>query len=336
MSYKMNIYVSPYDATTKTKTIGQQIFFINVLNGAKEATKTPDKVPYKIDGEFNSEAVCLLNYQKGDGYQEEQGFSPMKSSETSLSSIFRQEIDEDGNELTRFYPVDTQISNFTMRDFNISNNRRYRYVLYPLDQSAESTTLLKSTADLDKIHWQGWSITELHPIDSTNKKFTAEPKDVWIFNLNVETGEQTQNISRSEQQTLGRFNRYSQGKLNYVSGSVSCLLGRDVLPASYVINKNKNGSIYYKNEGGYQEVLPYGGPLTSNERVDMLLAWRNVVMSSNPKLLKDRAGQSFIVTLNSATNKPINAVGMQPNTISFTWTQIGSTEDVQIIDDNIR
>ena len=59
-------------------------------------------------------------------------------------------------------------------------------------------------------------------------------------------------------------------------------------------------------------------------------------MSSNPKLLKDRAGQSFIVTLNSATNKPINAVGMQPNTISFTWTQIGSTEDVQIIDDNIR
>ena len=339
MSYKMNIFVSPYDAKTGIKTIGQQVFFINVLNGEKESNTPPKKAPYKNEvGEFNPEAVCLLNYQKqeSDGYNEEQGFSPMKSSSTSFSSIFRQEIDEEGNELTRFYPVDTKISNFTIRDFNISNNRRYKYILYPLDQSVEATTLVKSEVKLDKIHWQGWSITELHPVDNTNKKFNAEPKDVWIFNLNVETGEQTQTISRNEQQTLGRFNRYSQGKLNYVSGSVSCLLGRDVLAESYIIKKNNNGGTYCENKGGYQEILPYKDLVTSNERVDMLLAWRKVVASPNPKLLKDRAGQSFIVTLTSATNKPINAAEMQPNIISFNWTQIGTTEDVQIVDNSIR
>ncbi len=67
----------------------------------------------------------------------------------------------------------------------------------------------------------------------------------------------------------------------------------------------------------------------------MLLAWRKVVYSSNPKLLKDRAGQSFLVTLNSSSNKPMDAVGIQPNTISFNWTQIGTTEDLQIIDDTL-
>ena len=58
-------------------------------------------------------------------------------------------------------------------------------------------------------------------------------------------------------------------------------------------------------------------------------------MSSNPKLLKDRAGQSFLVTISNSTNKPMDAVYRQPNTISFTWTQIGTTEDVEIVGSSI-
>ena len=117
--------------------------------------------------------------------------------------------------------------------------------------------------------------------------------------------------------------------MNYVTGSVSCLLGSEVLPASYIL---KNGKAV--NEGGYQEIRKNDKTPSSNQRVDMLLAWRKVVMSSNPKLLKDREGQSFLVTLSSATNKPMDAVHRQPTTISFTWTQIGNTEDVQIVDIN--
>lgn len=363
MGKSMKIYVSGYNKENApfTNYLGQQVNFINILNVSDETKEdgvlsafdtnpTPPKRLAYSTKDVEDKAACLLNYQTEKSatreYQAEQGFSPMRSSNdiffpsTSVSSVFKQEITQTGVDaegkpiyepLTRLMPVDTEITNFKFRDFNVSNNRTYRYTLYPFDKMTDEvlTKLQKATVEPIVTSWQGWSITELHPVDSTNKKFTATPDDVWVFNLNVDTGEQSQNISRQEQQTLGQFNRYSQGRMNYVMGSVSCLLGSEVLPASYIL---KNGKTV--NEGGYQEIRRNDKTPTSNQRVDMLLAWRKVVMSSNPKLLKDREGQSFLVTLSSATNKPMDAVRRQPNTISFTWTQIGNAEDVQIVDIN--
>lgn len=325
MGKKMSISLSKYNREAKVREIGQKVSFINVLEGVVEYSKPPEKVKY---GNENQKAACLLNYKKYNDLNIEDGMGGnIRTLEEGYSSVFKQEIDNSTGEvveLTRLMPVAVNTNSFTFRDFNISNNRTYQYVLYPIN--SDEISIAKETKVVDNIHWGGWSITELHPVNGSSKLFTASPSDVWIFNLNVDTGEQTQNISRQEQQTLGQFNRYAQGKLNYISGSVNCLLGRDVLPASYIIKNNKTQQV-----GGYQEKMPYNKTPTSNERVDMLLAWRKVVYSSNPKLLKDRAGQSFLVTLNSSTNKPMDYVGVQPNTISFTWTEIGSTQDIQII-----
>lgn len=325
MGKKMSISLSKYNREAKVREIGQKVSFINVLEGAVEYSQPPEKVEYDNK---KQKAACLLNYEAYNDLSIEDGMGGnIRTLEEGYSSVFKQEIDNSTDEvieLTRLMPVAVNTNSFTFRDFNISNNRTYQYVLYPLD--SDEISIVRKTSIVDNIHWGGWSITELHPVNGNSKLFTASPSDVWIFNLNVDTGEQTQNISRQEQQTLGQFNRYAQGKLNYISGSVNCLLGRDVLPASYIIKNNKAQQV-----GGYQEKMPYNKTPTSNERVDMLLAWRKVVYSSNPKLLKDRAGQSFLVTLNSSTNKPMDYVSVQPNTISFTWTEIGSTQDIQII-----
>lgn len=332
MSRKMSISLSKYNQEAKVREIGQKVFFVNVLEGDVECFSPPEKIKYE---DKNQSTPYLLNYEQwGDLSLEEGTGTNLKALEEGYSSVFKQEIDTSTGEvieLTRLTPVEVDASNFVFRDFNISNNRSYQYVLYPLDgvsadEESDKINVTKKTKIVEDIHWGGWSITELHPVSGSLKKFTASPSDVWIFNLNIDTGEQTQNISRQEQQTLGQFNRYAQGKLNYISGSVNCLLGRDVLPASYIIKNNK-----IRQVGGYQEKMPYNKTPTSNERVDMLLAWRKVVFSSNPKLLKDRAGQSFLVTLNSSTNKPMDNVGIQPNTISFTWTEIGDVQDLQII-----
>ena len=342
MGKSMRIKVSKpnKDMPEFTSFVGQKVGFINVLNDNGQVAGNPISKPEKVlyDAEDIDSVICLIDYYPWSTtnrtYTIEQGYAPSRSSSIdSASSVFKQEIDDDGSALTRFYPVDTEIVNFKFRDFNVSNNRRYRYVLYPFDMSGDATSssIEKAVTETPIItNWQGWSITELHPVSGNAKKFTASVDDVWVFNLNVDTGEQSQNISRQEQQTLGQFNRYSQGKLNYISGSVNCLLGSDVLPASYII---KNGKTI--NEGGYQEIRKTDKNPTSNERVDMLLAWRKLVMSSNPKLLKDRAGQSFLVTISNSTNKPMDAVYRQPNTISFTWTQIGATEDVEIVGSSI-
>lgn len=329
---KMSISISPH--AVADSDFNQQVFFVNVLNG-KYGDKY-EKTSYEERLKDNI-GCCLLNYEDylDDSLDVEyfQGYCPITNSETDTASIFKQEIavGDSGStvELTSLKPVNINTGNFSFRDFNISNNRRYRYVLYPFDPKY-GEDLEKSTVDVGKIRWSAWSITELHPTDSTMKYFTANQNDVWLFNLNVSTGAQTQNISRTAQQTLGRFNQFGQGALNYVSGSVSCLLGSQVVPAWYAQKKTTNN-----NERGYQERRIFEISSTSNERADMLMAWRKLIFSSNPKLLKDRFGQSFIVVLSDSTNQPMDNVGIQPNTINFNWTQIATTEDVQILDEDL-
>ena len=305
-----NIYVSTVDADKIIKKAdgsekiikkGQTVNFINVLDKVQVVTQKPIKIPYANYKE--NEGLILLNYtvknthsttpgdeeQKEIRSERERGMAiPWAGSDYTVD-IFKQETDRAYNRADETLPqpitslqlVGKNLSKYSFTDYNISNNRNYRYKIY-LSKSGETSD--DSTGEIGEkktigalevytsTKWHQWSITELHPKDNTYKNFEASPEDVWLFNLNVETGEQTQNILRNEQQTLGRYPKFSQGKLNYVSGSVSCLLGSDVFPMSYFI---KNGITPL--DGGYLEFRKYASNVTSNQRVDMLRDWRKLV-----------------------------------------------------------
>lgn len=313
---------------------GQTVSFLNAIEGAHVTSPTAEPAVWDYENR-DSDAIALMNfyeYSVGDGAAEIkfgnlEGMATIRSSADLSVAIYKQELgyDKNGNviEVSDLVPVSLNQANFHLRDFNVTNNRWYRYVLYPSNKFAP---LVQVQQDV-RTKWNGWSITELHPMDATMKRFSVTSQDVWVFNLNVETGDQSQHMVRTEQQTLGQYPRYSQGRQNYLTGNVSCLLGRDVLPADWVL---RNGT--YVNVGGYQEKLPFTGQLSSNDRVDMLMAWRKLVFSHNPKLLKDRKGQSFIVTINESSNKPQDHIGIQPDVISFSWTEVQSMEGVEIID----
>ena len=204
---------------------------------------------------------------------------------------------------------------------------------------------------------------ELHETDDP-KVFTASPKDVWKFKYNISTGAQTQNISKTQQDTLSRYPIFSHGVKNAVSGSVTCLLGREMINADYTnkewvykqdtntsepdfIWTEINGS--FKNLGGYRErlgriqnfcgtnpdylsasVLGFRN-LTSNEAVDMLDKWRDVCYSGNPKLLKDQKGQTFIIQITDPSNTTNESWEKMPEEISFSWIEIADAKDCRII-----
>ena len=328
MNKKMTIYLSPSDGFGTTGLTvhhkDQTVRYVNIFDGDKVPVET---LPMEYDTTDKSKAVVLLNYKKSDdpAIGEREGYSTVRGSDTLTLDVFKQEIDripaEDDNveALTSLEIVAQGLQQYHFKDYNVSNGRKYRYVVYPGQADNE---VQKLTANVP-VNWDYWSLTELTPVDGSWKNFTASSDNVWLFNLNVETGEQAQNIARNEQQTLSTYSRFSQGKMNYVSGSVSCLLGRDVIPAYLAKNTD---------EAGYQEKLWNDRVLSSNQKVDMLLAWRKFVFSSNPKLLKDRFGQSFIVTLTQSSNKPMDNVRRQPNTISFSWAEVASLKDVTIIE----
>ena len=328
----------------------QEVGFINILGVfAKNADKAMP-IAYNTDGDQRQNIIALLNYVEATDpfvVSDKQGLGVLNiSSKEQGIDVFKQEIDKDGNALTSLELVAKNLRSYKFRDYNVSNHRNYRYFIYlssteqpsteqppteqpsteqPPTEQKDKKIIYKTSFDI-YTDWQQWSITELHPTDESMKAFTANPEDVWLFNLNIDSGAQAQNVSFNEVQTLGVYPRISQGKGNYVSGSVSCLLGSDVISVGEALKRGLSLS-----DAGYLEMRKYSSSITSNQRVDMLKAWRKLVASKNPKLLKDREGQSFLVSLSNSTNKPMDAARLQPNTINFNWTQIGTLDGVTIV-----
>ena len=257
-------------------------------------------------------------------------------------------------------PVALNESSNIIRDFNIGNNRYYKYVFRLVENKAGGGVEYQSGIIVPiKTSWQGWSITELHETDDP-KVFTAAPKDVWKFKYNISNGAQTQNVAKTQQDTLSRYPIFSHGVKNAVSGSVTCLLGREMINADYtnkewVYEQDTSTSIWteingpFKNLGGYRErlgrvqnfcganpdylsasVLGFRN-LTSNEAVDMLDKWRDVCYSGNPKLLKDQKGQTFIIQITDPSNTTNESWEKIPEEISFSWIEIADAKDCRII-----
>ncbi len=368
------------------QTINSNFFYISTTeNGIANSdgiVSNPINPPQKIAPE-NVESVLrnnlntvlgLFNFENVFDSEENQiataaaqGVSSISQSLYSIS-VYKKEIwyDRDTNmpmEQDVWTPVALEETSSVIRDFNVGNNRRYKYVFRLVEKTAGSTYEYSSGTIVPiKTNWQGWSIVELHETDDP-KVFTASPKDVWKFKYNISTGAQTQNISKTQQDTLSRYPIFSHGVKNAVSGSVTCLLGREIINADYTnkewsyeqenttepnfIWRETNGP--FKNLGGYRErlgrvqnfcgtnpdylsasVLGFRN-LTSNEAVDMLDKWRDVCYSGNPKLLKDQKGQTFIIQITDPSNTTNESWEKMPEEISFSWIEIADAKDCRII-----
>ena len=331
---------------------------------SNEILNIVDENEDKIIALFNFEKI--LQNENVVATANAQGISDFPQSLYSMS-IYKKEIWYDrqkkqGDEQPLWEPVALNSYANTLRDFNIANNRQYKYVFRLTENHAAGTQ-----ENVDGIlvplstHWSGWSITELHPTANTNV-YNASPKDVWKFKYNISTGDQTQNVSKTEQKTLGAFSVFSHGQQNAISGTVQCLMGREIINANYVddeyvyqfnemtqqwewqsrhsISANIGGYIEslnrYNNScdtgSQYQTATALGfRDLSSNEAVDMLNQWRQVCYSGNPKLLKDQKGQKFLIQIFNPSNTINENWDRSPVSISFSWMQIQSADDVQII-----
>ena len=341
-------------------------------NGAPEKIENAN-VMSVIDNNLRS-VIGLFNFEnvKSNGKiittAAAQGISNDDQSLYSIS-IYKKEIwynRETGKPMEQdvWTPVVLENASGTIRDFNIGNNRYYKYVFRLVENKIGGNVEYQSGIIVPiKTNWQGWSITELHETDDP-KVFTAAPKDVWKFKYNISNGAQTQNIAKTQQETLSRYPIFSHGVKNAVGGSVTCLLGREMINANYTnkewvyeqdpntsepnfIWRENNGP--FENLGGYRErlgrvqnfcgtnpdylsasVLGFRN-LTSNEAVDMLDKWREVCYSGNPKLLKDQKGQTFIIQITDPSNTTNESWEKMPEEISFSWIEIADAKDCRII-----
>ena len=229
--------------------------------------------------------------------------------------------------------VDINDDIYMFRDYNIQSDHSYQYLCCNDDNILKQNFAMETPVagtdqiidgDIFRPKWANWSLTELIPINknantpSVNKIYKADNNNSWLFKFNLETGAQTQNLTKNEINTLGQYSKVGFGIKNYISGDITCLLGSEIVPYSAV---------------GYVERLLNGitKPLSTNEKIRMLEQWRKIAYSKNPKLLKDIKGQSWIVQIFTNSNTPHNFYKDQPDSISFSWKQVESSDNCIIL-----
>ena len=186
--------------------------------------------------------------------QREDGFSPIRKSIASVANTVNEII-----------------------DYTISANKDYQYYIFPLTATETGEPLATDSVNAD---FYNWSLTD--PTTS----------NVFLFDLNLQSGSIVNEIDRSEYQTFSKYNKISRGKRDFIRGSIDCLAG------SIDVN------------GNYESPISY------------LSTLRDIINNGNLKYLKSRKGDIWAVDTFGFKYNYMDMIGSQPQDISFEFVEI--------------
>lgn len=213
-------------------------------------------------------------------------------------SVYR-EI-KDTNELV--YVANIANGGLSVTDYNVVNETTYRYYIFKEDDSSISAAVISNNVSTC---WWDWSLVDLTPSTTEDNVYYANADGVWKFNLNLSTSERNQNLSNTTYNNLTRFPKVSLGRSNYASSSITCLLGN--------VQKVSNNSLSYI------------------EPASMLDDWNEFCSNGNLKLLRDRKGNSMLVTITSNSSNVDDITREQVNTITFSWVQVEDASNITVV-----
>ena len=189
----------------------------------------------------------------------------------------------------------------SMTDYGVTNNRTYKYYIFKEDESAISEAVVSN--DVSTCWWD-WSLIDIIP-STSEKGLYYTTGDIWKFNLNISSAARTQTLNNTTYNNLTRFPKVSSGKLNYSTGSLTCLLGD--------IQRTTNS------------LAEYIEPST------MLNEWNEFCADGNMKLLKDRKGNAMLVMVTGTSSQTDDVTREQTNTITFSWVEVEDIDNITII-----
>lgn len=105
----------------------------------------------------------------------------------------------------------------TIKDYSIRNRGYFNYSILPI-----SDTIIGTRIETNKIKtdWYEWIFTSLGRIRDN----IYRPIEQWIFKLNIENSTITHNTNKIIHKGMGKYPKYSIGKTNYITTSLTCLI----------------------------------------------------------------------------------------------------------------
>nr|DAL14023.1 MAG TPA_asm: hypothetical protein [Caudoviricetes sp.] len=189
-------------------------------------------------------------------------------------------------------------SQYALYDFNAVNNAEYQYILF-----AETAEYISAPLQQDgyiATSWWNWSLTKLKKSEADDKIYYADSKNVWLFDTEVQSSALQQNLDKATIENFTQFPKISTGKKNYLTGSISAFLS------------NPHNARYEDTIEQYNTFIDF-------------------IADENPKLLKDRKGNGWIVDTTSNQMQYNDVTAEQITTVSFDFVQLDDLDDLNII-----
>lgn len=208
--------------------------------------------------------------------------------------IYRQEPTSTALKFIAELPVSTN----NIIDYNIKNNKSYKYVIFPV---TESMIGLQLEADnYTTANWSDWSLLQLEKSDIDNLYY-ADIKNNWSLQLNLESGNLVHTIEKFQVNNFLQYPTINTGKRNYSTNNIKCLLGK------------------YEND-------------LYKDTIERQKQFRAFIKSNSLKFLRDIKGNSFLVETIGNNFKYHDEVEQQLTTIDFNFIEIESLEEMNIIE----
>lgn len=269
--------------------------------------------PYDFEPEFDtwSETVVNSNFENNT-----LASSNLETATGDLLgyNIYRKAADEDRLHNIGFCTLDNQY----VEDFMVVNNQSYTWSIVPV-----FTSELGIAVDTNElfIRFDDWCVNPMRLTEGSTTTFNSDV--TWKFGLNVDVDSFTQNILKTKFEGLSRYPKYSVQKRNYISGGITAYL------TTMQENKIYEESVVVKN---YPEYSPFRNNLyIYNEPASMLDDWNELVASGVEVLIRDLKGHMWRAQIDS-NSADIDDLGqIFPTTIKWTFTEVGSLNNVSVI-----
>lgn len=201
-------------------------------------------------------------------------------------------------EATLRFLVRVPASQYTLYDFNAVNNAEYQYILFA--ETAEYISAPLQQDGYTVTSWWNWSLTKLTKSETNDKIYYADGKNVWLFDTEVQSSALQQNLDKATIENFTQFPKISTGKKNYLTGSISAFLSN-----------------------------PYNARY--EDTIEQYNAFVDFIADENPKLLKDRKGNGWIVDTTSNQMQYNDVTAEQITTVNFDFVQLDNLDDLNII-----
>ena len=193
--------------------------------------------------------------------------------------------------------VDSTITN--IKDFNIGNKASYQYFITPIyinnGQKSLGDPILTDSIQTD---FNSWSVISLSPTSDENI-YTVDVNDIWNFYIDTKSGSFANKDDKIITKGLGQFPKMYIGKTNYLTGSLSCLIG----------NVNCEAKYY-------------------DDDIEKLESWRDFCNNGKLKLLRDPKGHIIPCEITDISYENDDKYEELPTTISFNFTQLADNKNI--------